>query len=199
MPLGQGFEKLQVQRSCMAPRSMTLSSLTFCCMGRWPSSRAPKWPSIYEDCRVVEKRIDDFTESIFILPKSKWLDGASDNSGDKILLLCIPFEKEDIMGLDTESSTFWLLSPSNSHMNSSSSYSVTAEEPAGIVIETTLSIQIALGSTAIPKALSSDPGMCVVCLSRVLCIVGYILYLEISPKLLPTCPHLQWHPSRHQH
>ncbi|KAB1252379.1 Trafficking protein particle complex subunit 9 [Camelus dromedarius] len=53
--------------------------------------------------KEVEKRIDDFTESLFILPKSKWLDGASDNSGDKILLLCIPFEKEDIMGLDTES------------------------------------------------------------------------------------------------
>ncbi|XP_074222570.1 uncharacterized protein LOC141578004 isoform X2 [Camelus bactrianus] len=157
-----------------APRAEELYGTTlydsqhfdFCCMGRWPSSRAPKWPSIYEDCRVVEKRIKDFTESLFILPKSKRLDCASDNSGDKILLLCIPFEKEDIIGLDTESSTFWLLSPSNSHMNSSSSYSVTAEEPAGIVIETTLSIQIALGSTAIPRALSSDPGMCVVCLSR---------------------------------
>ncbi|XP_074230601.1 trafficking protein particle complex subunit 9-like [Camelus bactrianus] len=128
-----------------APRAEELYGTTlygsqhfdFCCMGRWPSSRAPKWPSIYEECRVVEKRIKDFTESLFILPKSKRLDCASDNSGDKILLLCIPFEKEDIMGLDTE--------------------------------------------------------------SRVLCIVGYILYLEISPKLLPTCPHLQWHTSRHQH
>ncbi|XP_072813389.1 trafficking protein particle complex subunit 9-like [Vicugna pacos] len=36
-----------------------------------PSSRSPTWPSIYEDCRVVEKRIEDFTESLLILPKSK--------------------------------------------------------------------------------------------------------------------------------
>ncbi|XP_074217497.1 trafficking protein particle complex subunit 9-like [Camelus bactrianus] len=67
------------------------------------SSRAPTWLSIYEDCRVVEKRIEDFTESLFILLKSKWLDGAPDNSGDKIPLLCILFEKEDFMGLDTDS------------------------------------------------------------------------------------------------
>ncbi|KAB1252331.1 Trafficking protein particle complex subunit 9, partial [Camelus dromedarius] len=34
---------------------------------------------------------------------SKWLDGAPDKSGDKIPLLCMPFEKEDFMGLDTDS------------------------------------------------------------------------------------------------
>ncbi|KAB1251248.1 Trafficking protein particle complex subunit 9 [Camelus dromedarius] len=67
------------------------------------SSRAPTWPSIYEDCRVVEKRIEDFTESLFILLKSKWLDVAPDKSGDKIPLLCILFEKEDFIGLDTDS------------------------------------------------------------------------------------------------
>ncbi|KAB1252377.1 Trafficking protein particle complex subunit 9 [Camelus dromedarius] len=55
------------------------------------------------DCRVVEKRIEDFTESLFIMLKSKWLDGASDKSGDKILLLYILFEKEDFVGLDTDS------------------------------------------------------------------------------------------------
>ncbi|XP_072808118.1 trafficking protein particle complex subunit 9-like isoform X1 [Vicugna pacos] len=68
-----------------------------------PSSRSPTCPSIYEDCRVVEKRIEDFTESLFILLKSKWLDGGPKNSGDKIPLPCIPFEKEDFMGLDTDS------------------------------------------------------------------------------------------------
>ncbi|XP_032318235.1 uncharacterized protein LOC116658040 [Camelus ferus] len=36
--------------------------------------------------------------------KSKWLDGAPDKSGDKISLLCILFEKEDFVGLDTDSS-----------------------------------------------------------------------------------------------
>ncbi|EPY84955.1 hypothetical protein CB1_000423002 [Camelus ferus] len=58
-------------------------------------------PSIYEDCRVMEKRIEDFTESLFIMLKSKWLDGTSDKSGDKILLLYILFEKEGFVGLDT--------------------------------------------------------------------------------------------------
>ncbi|XP_072811238.1 uncharacterized protein [Vicugna pacos] len=89
----------------MAPRSTTLSSLSLCCMGRWPSSRTPTWPSVYEDCRVVEKRIDDFTESLFILPKSKWLDGDPENSGEKTPLLYILFEKEDFVGLDTDSSS----------------------------------------------------------------------------------------------
>ncbi|XP_074219372.1 trafficking protein particle complex subunit 9-like isoform X4 [Camelus bactrianus] len=81
--LAKTFEKLHVQRSCMAPRSMTLGSLSLCCMGRWPSSRAPTWPSIYEDCRVVEKKFEDFTESLFIMLKSKCLDCASDNLGTR--------------------------------------------------------------------------------------------------------------------
>ncbi|EPY72462.1 hypothetical protein CB1_002702001 [Camelus ferus] len=41
--------------------------------------------------------------------KSKWLDGAPDKSGDKISLLCILFEKEDFVGLDTDSSLIPLL------------------------------------------------------------------------------------------
>ncbi|KAB1251228.1 Trafficking protein particle complex subunit 9 [Camelus dromedarius] len=55
------------------------------------------------DYRVVEKRIEDFTESLFILLKSKLLDGAPDKTGNKIPLLCIPFEKGEFMGLDTDS------------------------------------------------------------------------------------------------
>ncbi|XP_074232210.1 trafficking protein particle complex subunit 9-like isoform X2 [Camelus bactrianus] len=105
----KAFKKLHVQRSCMASRLMTLSSLSLCCRGGKPSSRAPTWPSIYEECRVMEKRIEDFTESLFILLKSKWLDGAPDKSGDKIPLLCMPFEKEDFMGLDTDSRSWSLL------------------------------------------------------------------------------------------
>ncbi|XP_072803172.1 trafficking protein particle complex subunit 9-like isoform X2 [Vicugna pacos] len=99
----KAFKKLHMQRSCKAPCLMTLSSLSLCCMGRYPSSHAPTCPSNYEDCRVVEKRIEDFTESLYILPKSKRLDRAPKKSGDKIPLLCIPFEKEDFMGLDTDS------------------------------------------------------------------------------------------------
>ncbi|KAL2767305.1 trafficking protein particle complex subunit 9 isoform f [Daubentonia madagascariensis] len=57
----------------------------------------------YEDCETVEKRIEDFIESLFIVLESKRLDRATDKSGDKISLLCVPFEKKDFVGLDTDS------------------------------------------------------------------------------------------------
>ncbi|XP_042636839.1 trafficking protein particle complex subunit 9 [Orycteropus afer afer] len=58
----------------------------------------------YDDCATVEKRIEDFIESLFIVLESKRLDRATDKSGDKIPLLCVPFEKKDFVGLDTDSS-----------------------------------------------------------------------------------------------
>uniref|UniRef100_A0A8D3DDB9 Trafficking protein particle complex subunit 9 n=1 Tax=Scophthalmus maximus TaxID=52904 RepID=A0A8D3DDB9_SCOMX len=57
----------------------------------------------FEDCSDVEKRVEDFVESIFIVLESKRLDRATDKSGDKIPLLCVPFEKKDFVGLDTDS------------------------------------------------------------------------------------------------
>lgn len=60
------------------------------------------YPS-FEDCSDVEKRVEDFVESIFIVLESKRLDRATDKSGDKIPLLCVPFEKKDFVGLDTDS------------------------------------------------------------------------------------------------
>nr|XP_046219961.1 trafficking protein particle complex subunit 9-like [Oncorhynchus gorbuscha] len=60
------------------------------------------YPS-YDDCPDVEKRVEDFVESIFIVLESKRLDRATDKSGDKIPLLCVPFEKKDFLGLDTDS------------------------------------------------------------------------------------------------
>uniref|UniRef100_A0A8C6SID5 Trafficking protein particle complex 9 n=1 Tax=Neogobius melanostomus TaxID=47308 RepID=A0A8C6SID5_9GOBI len=59
------------------------------------------YPS-FEDCSDVEKRVEDFVESIFIVLESKRLDRATDKSGDKIPLLCVPFEKKDFVGLDTD-------------------------------------------------------------------------------------------------
>lgn len=59
--------------------------------------------SSFEDCSDVEKRVEDFVESIFIVLESKRLDRATDKSGDKIPLLCVPFEKKDFVGLDTDS------------------------------------------------------------------------------------------------
>uniref|UniRef100_A0A3Q1I576 Trafficking protein particle complex 9 n=1 Tax=Anabas testudineus TaxID=64144 RepID=A0A3Q1I576_ANATE len=60
------------------------------------------YPS-FEDCPDVEKRVEDFVGSIFIVLESKRLDRATDKSGDKIPLLCVPFEKKDFVGLDTDS------------------------------------------------------------------------------------------------
>lgn len=63
----------------------------------------------YDSCADVEKRVEDFVESIFIVLESKRLDRATDKSGDKIPLLCVPFEKKDFVGLDTDSSPVSLL------------------------------------------------------------------------------------------
>uniref|UniRef100_A0AAX7V9Q3 Trafficking protein particle complex 9 n=1 Tax=Astatotilapia calliptera TaxID=8154 RepID=A0AAX7V9Q3_ASTCA len=60
------------------------------------------YPS-FEECSDVEKRVEDFVESIYIVLESKRLDRATDKSGDKIPLLCVPFEKKDFVGLDTDS------------------------------------------------------------------------------------------------
>ncbi|XP_068189699.1 trafficking protein particle complex subunit 9 isoform X2 [Antennarius striatus] len=60
------------------------------------------YPS-FEDSPDVEKRVEDFVESIFIVLESKRLDRATDKSGDKTPLLCVPFEKKDFVGLDTDS------------------------------------------------------------------------------------------------
>lgn len=57
----------------------------------------------FDNCSDVEKRVEDFVESIFIVLESKRLDRATDKSGDKIPLLCVPFEKKDFVGLDTDS------------------------------------------------------------------------------------------------
>ncbi|XP_035848713.1 trafficking protein particle complex subunit 9 isoform X2 [Sander lucioperca] len=73
-----------------------------------PRTDVAFYPS-FEDCPDVEKRVDDFVGSIFIVLESKRLDRATDKSGDKIPLLCVPFEKKDFVGLDTDSSPVSLL------------------------------------------------------------------------------------------
>lgn len=57
----------------------------------------------YDHCSELEKTIEDFIQSIFIVLESKRLDRATDKSGDKIQLMCVPFEKKDFVGLDTDS------------------------------------------------------------------------------------------------
>ncbi|XP_074203985.1 trafficking protein particle complex subunit 9-like [Camelus bactrianus] len=72
--------------------------------------------SSYEDCGTVEKKIEDFIESLFIVLESEHMERATNNFGDKIPLLCISFEKKDMVGQGTDSRSLWLLRPSNSHM-----------------------------------------------------------------------------------
>ncbi|XP_047675211.1 trafficking protein particle complex subunit 9 isoform X5 [Tachysurus fulvidraco] len=57
----------------------------------------------YDNCPELEKTVEDFIQSIFIVLESKRLDRATDKSGDKIPLMCVPFEKKDFVGLDTDS------------------------------------------------------------------------------------------------
>ncbi|XP_075437898.1 trafficking protein particle complex subunit 9 isoform X2 [Ascaphus truei] len=63
------------------------------------------YPS-YEECETVEKRVEDFIESLFIVLKTKRLDRTSDKSGEKIPLLYVPYEKKDFVGLDPDSRHF---------------------------------------------------------------------------------------------
>ncbi|XP_043922213.1 trafficking protein particle complex subunit 9-like [Protopterus annectens] len=57
----------------------------------------------YDECNTIAKKVEDFIESLSIVLESKRLDRATDKSGDKIPLLCVPFEKKDFVGLDTDS------------------------------------------------------------------------------------------------
>ncbi|KAM4705735.1 trafficking protein particle complex subunit 9 [Rhinophrynus dorsalis] len=60
------------------------------------------YPS-YEDCGAIEKNVEDFIESLFIVLESKRLDRTSEKSGEKIPLLYVPYEKKDFVGLDPDS------------------------------------------------------------------------------------------------
>ncbi|KAM8966802.1 trafficking protein particle complex subunit 9 [Pelodytes ibericus] len=57
----------------------------------------------YEDCEAVEKRVEDFIESLYIVLESKRLDRTSEKSGEKVPLLYVPYEKKDFVGLDPDS------------------------------------------------------------------------------------------------
>ncbi|XP_078456811.1 trafficking protein particle complex subunit 9 isoform X2 [Lampetra fluviatilis] len=59
-----------------------------------------------DSCDGLEARVEEFVGSLFIVLESKRLDRASEKSGDKIPLLCVPFEKKDFVGLDTESRNY---------------------------------------------------------------------------------------------
>ncbi|XP_008849294.1 trafficking protein particle complex subunit 9 isoform X2 [Nannospalax galili] len=101
----QTFEKFHVQKEIYGATLYDSRLFVFGLQGDVAEQPRPDvafYPS-YEDCDSVEKRIEDFIESLFIVLESKRLDRATDKSGDKIPLLCVPFEKKDFVGLDTDS------------------------------------------------------------------------------------------------
>ncbi|XP_033616755.1 trafficking protein particle complex subunit 9 isoform X2 [Fukomys damarensis] len=101
----QTFEKFHVQKEIYGSTLYDSRLFVFGLQGEVAEQPRPDvafYPS-YEDCDSVEKCIEDFIESLFIVLESKRLDRATDKSGDKIPLLCVPFEKKDFVGLDTDS------------------------------------------------------------------------------------------------
>uniref|UniRef100_A0A452UZX3 Trafficking protein particle complex 9 n=1 Tax=Ursus maritimus TaxID=29073 RepID=A0A452UZX3_URSMA len=101
----QTFEKFHVQKEIYGSTLYDSRLFVFGLQGEiaeQPRTDVAFYPN-YEDCQTVEKRIEDFVESLFIVLESKRLDRATDKSGDKIPLLCVPFEKKDFVGLDTDS------------------------------------------------------------------------------------------------
>lgn len=101
----QTFEKFHVQKEIYGSTLYDSRLFVFGLQGDVAEQPRPDvafYPN-YDDCDSVEKRIEDFIESLFIVLESKRLDRATDKSGDKIPLLCVPFEKKDFVGLDTDS------------------------------------------------------------------------------------------------
>nr|XP_020012646.1 trafficking protein particle complex subunit 9 isoform X3 [Castor canadensis] len=101
----QTFEKFHMQKEIYGSTLYDSRLFVFGLQGDVAEQPRPDvafYPS-YDDCDSVEKRIEDFIESLFIVLESKRLDRATDKSGDKIPLLCVPFEKKDFVGLDTDS------------------------------------------------------------------------------------------------
>uniref|UniRef100_A0A8D2LGD2 Trafficking protein particle complex 9 n=1 Tax=Varanus komodoensis TaxID=61221 RepID=A0A8D2LGD2_VARKO len=101
----QTFEKFHLQKEIYGSTLYDSRLFVFGLQGEiaeQPRTDVAFYPN-YEECENVEKRIEDFIESLFIVLESKRLDRATDKSGDKIPLLCVPFEKKDFVGLDTDS------------------------------------------------------------------------------------------------
>ncbi|XP_019469806.1 trafficking protein particle complex subunit 9-like [Meleagris gallopavo] len=101
----QTFEKFHLQKEMYGATLYDSRLFVFGLQGEiaeQPRTDVAFYPS-YDECETVEKRIEDFIESLFIVLESKRLDRATDKSGDKIPLLCVPFEKKDFVGLDTDS------------------------------------------------------------------------------------------------
>uniref|UniRef100_A0A8C2TCM5 Trafficking protein particle complex subunit 9 n=1 Tax=Coturnix japonica TaxID=93934 RepID=A0A8C2TCM5_COTJA len=101
----QTFEKFHLQKEMYGSSLYDSRLFVFGLQGEiaeQPRTDVAFYPS-YDECETVEKRIEDFIESLFIVLECKRLDRATDKSGDKIPLLCVPFEKKDFVGLDTDS------------------------------------------------------------------------------------------------
>ncbi|XP_071804005.1 trafficking protein particle complex subunit 9-like [Asterias amurensis] len=59
----------------------------------------------FDNCEQLEDHVKDFASSLFWVLESKRLDRKNDKS-DKLPLLMAPFERKDMVGIDTETRTF---------------------------------------------------------------------------------------------
>lgn len=55
-----------------------------------------------EDCDQLEDDVKEFAAALFWVLESKRLDKTNTNRNDKLPLLMAPFERKDIVGIDTE-------------------------------------------------------------------------------------------------
>nr|XP_054752929.1 trafficking protein particle complex subunit 9-like isoform X1 [Lytechinus pictus] len=59
-----------------------------------------------EDCDQLEDDVKEFASALFWVLESKRLDKTNTSRNDKLPLLMAPFERKDIVGIDTETRTF---------------------------------------------------------------------------------------------
>ena len=55
----------------------------------------------FDNCEQLEDHVKDFVSSLFWVLESKRLDRKNDKS-DRLPLLMAPFERKDMVGIDTE-------------------------------------------------------------------------------------------------
>ena len=75
-------------QSSSTPKEANLSHVVF-------------YPSV-EECNSLEDKLKDFVASLFWVLESKRLDRSQERL-EKLPLLMTPFEKKDLVGIDTES------------------------------------------------------------------------------------------------
>lgn len=69
-----------------------------------PGSEVVFYPSV-DNCQGLEENVKEFVTSLFFVLEGKRLDRCFER-GDKLHLLCAPFEKKDFVGVDTDTKSY---------------------------------------------------------------------------------------------